>query len=403
MIILEFIAPQLSDELQKKANNYLTQMTAMIDFAKKKPDYSINKFKQYFATEKYENRLINNFFVGYQGKPKEGSTDSAEWQAGFRSDAFASEIYASPMIKQAIIQSSYGRCAYCETLIHQSQYGDVEHFRPKSAYVNDIEEALNYPGYYWLAYSPENLLFSCATCNEAYKKNYFPIRGVRAQSAEDNLLTEHPVFINPYTENPRNVIRFSALTGKAYGFDLISKFYEDTQGFSHSQTEEHIWTTPSAIPEDYLTYCHTSIIQTDDETSMAYRQWLQTQSSENNVLTRGIRLIQLLGLNRPSLIRARLSTMRGLIGLYTSAIRYNSESAKQAISPYSSPGTNNATAGEYISCGIDVLQTCDKSNIGTEPLLIVIIMLFQTSLTLLTSNHHLKKIIIFNTSFLGKT
>lgn len=53
-----------------------------------------------------------------------------------------------------------GKCAYCETKVEQYH---VDHYRPKVTY-------------YWLAYSWDNLIISCPTCNE-YKNDLFDIQG----------------------------------------------------------------------------------------------------------------------------------------------------------------------------------------------------------------------------------
>ena len=48
-------------------------------------------------------------------------------------------------------------------------YGDVEHFRPKSKY-------------WWLAYCLDNYLVSCAICNQKFKSNVFPILNDKLKS-----------------------------------------------------------------------------------------------------------------------------------------------------------------------------------------------------------------------------
>ena len=366
MIKLNLLPAEQPKDLIEKADLMGAQMTEMLNFAYDNKGRNLKEFVAYFKTKKYSDSLINNFFAGYEGNPADGST---QWQAGFKSSAFSSEIYASRAIKQAIIHSSCGRCAYCESLIHQDQYGDVEHFRPKSAYADDIEESLSYPGYFWLAYRPENLLYSCAICNEAYKKNYFPIFGHRARNPGDDLSEEMPVFLNPYEEDPRLVIRFSALTGHAYPFDLVSRFYGDWKGLNQAQTEEFIWKNPTGIPEDYLKYGTTSLLQTDPEVSSAYVEWLKSQNGSDYSLVRGIRLIRLLGLNRPTLVRARLCAMRSLVATYLLVKQTGSEACKSLLNSYLSKDDATPAIGEYISCGLDTLQTCELSDTNSEHLM----------------------------------
>ena len=47
--------------------------------------------------------------------------------------------------------------------------GDVEHFRPKSAVLDDPLHG----GYWWLAYDFQNYLLSCSLCNRVRKKTRF--------------------------------------------------------------------------------------------------------------------------------------------------------------------------------------------------------------------------------------
>ena len=66
--------------------------------------------------------------------------------------------YKQSDVKRSLKTLYRGKCAFCEQCIEQFH---VEHFRPKSIY-------------YWLAYSWDNLLAACATCNQ-HKDNKFEI------------------------------------------------------------------------------------------------------------------------------------------------------------------------------------------------------------------------------------
>ena len=72
--------------------------------------------------------------------------------------------------KAQLLVESNNKCAYCETPTRVVTYGDVEHFRPKSIY-------------WWLAYSYENYLPSCGTCNQEYKKDLFELENKKNQLA----------------------------------------------------------------------------------------------------------------------------------------------------------------------------------------------------------------------------
>jgi uncharacterized protein (TIGR02646 family) len=127
--------------------------------------------------------------------------------------------------KESLLKDTHNKCAYCEASIKSTGYGDVEHYRPKSVY-------------WWLAYSFENYLVSCAMCNQAFKSNKFPrrtggskMRGPRvrkntsanklaqlSQTAAPNPqdipvlaayknahFDEKPGLLNPYMEDPELV------------------------------------------------------------------------------------------------------------------------------------------------------------------------------------------------------
>jgi hypothetical protein len=126
--------------------------------------------------------------------------------------------------KKQLLVESHDKCAYCETPTAVVDYGDVEHFRPKSIY-------------WWLAYSYENYLPSCAICNQKYKKDKFdlddktlqlkgpdltglsaaqltalapkltvdPVDNASGRDLEDfktELLTETALLVNPYFDDP---------------------------------------------------------------------------------------------------------------------------------------------------------------------------------------------------------
>ena len=129
-----------------------------------------------------------------------------------------SDIYAAPDVKQTLKNDmQHGKCCFCESKIAHVAEGDVEHFRPKKAVLEDGQ--LKRPGYYWLAYNWENLLLSCELCNRREKGNKFPIDGTRAETPEDDLGQEHPLFIDPAgTDDPETLISFTDL-GRAIAVD----------------------------------------------------------------------------------------------------------------------------------------------------------------------------------------
>ncbi len=88
---------------------------------------------------------------------------------------FDASIYGDATVKKQLVLEQHGKCCYCEALFTDNGFGDVEHFRPKKGYQKHGKLGLTYPGYYWLAYEWQNLLFSCEVCNRRFKRNRFPL------------------------------------------------------------------------------------------------------------------------------------------------------------------------------------------------------------------------------------
>ena len=121
--------------------------------------------------------------------------------------------------REEIFAAFSGKCAYCESNISADQPGDVEHFRPKGGIVDENDKPVYlldkngnrisnpdgtsklHPGYYWLAYSWQNLLPSCAQCNRPNKRTRFPVKGFRADSP-GNETKEDPLLLHPLVDDP---------------------------------------------------------------------------------------------------------------------------------------------------------------------------------------------------------
>ena len=125
------------------------------------------------------------------------------------------------------------KCVYCE---HQLGDGmEVEHFRPKGR----VDGEPTHRGYWWLALQWENLLPSCAGCNQrrsqhlvsvitteaeyaalqgkrprktAGKGNHFPISGVRAFAPTDSLPDEDHDILDPTVDDPGRYLTWSVNT-----------------------------------------------------------------------------------------------------------------------------------------------------------------------------------------------
>ena len=113
-------------------------------------------------------------------------------------------------VKPALKAAQHGKCCYCESKVRSA---DVEHFRPvKSTRQSAQKSPRKKPGYYWLAYDWQNLLWACRDCNEYFKNDRFPLQNpaARARSHKDDLSAEKPLLIDPATEDPAQHLRFHA-------------------------------------------------------------------------------------------------------------------------------------------------------------------------------------------------
>ena len=113
--------------------------------------------------------------------------------------------YKNHDIKDKLNKLYHHKCAYCEDHAEQTH---VDHYRPKKEY-------------YWLAYSWDNLICSCPTCNQ-FKKNNFAIKGKKANppkttgdlndiniwSSQKYDRQEKPMLLNPERDVLKNVFLF---------------------------------------------------------------------------------------------------------------------------------------------------------------------------------------------------
>jgi uncharacterized protein (TIGR02646 family) len=110
--------------------------------------------------------------------------------------ATGNSVWNDERIKEPLRISSHGKCAYCEcSIVEESKYMEVEHFKDKHSYPDDVVR--------W-----ENLLPSCKRCNG--------IKGTHD-------VIETPI-INPYQDHPRDHIYYKnyRLKGKTdKGIDTI--------------------------------------------------------------------------------------------------------------------------------------------------------------------------------------
>lgn len=126
-------------------------------------------------------------------------------------------LYGAPTVKRALLNAQHGKCAFCESKIEATGHGDVEHFRPKAAVRQKSSAPAQVPGYWWLAYDWDNLLASCARCNQSHKRELFPLvnPGARARGPTEDLRLERPLLIHPGAEDPSFHLSFHSETPRA--------------------------------------------------------------------------------------------------------------------------------------------------------------------------------------------
>ncbi|WP_348800173.1 retron system putative HNH endonuclease [Flavobacterium adhaerens] len=96
-------------------------------------------------------------------------------------------------VKTSLKEMFKKKCAFCESHITHVDYGQIEHFKPKSKYPN-------------LCFEWNNFLLSCSICNgKSNKGDKFPLEDERGP------------FINPIDENPDEFLKFE--------FDEITKTF----------------------------------------------------------------------------------------------------------------------------------------------------------------------------------
>ena len=116
-----------------------------------------------------------------------------------------------------LFERQHSKCAYCE--ISNDDCGSpVEHFRPKLGAEGKSGKSWQVASthYWWLAWSWENLLFSCELCNhKGNKGNKFPIRATTLRLSSPtspcpdpipdihyNCTVEDRLLIDPRLDNP---------------------------------------------------------------------------------------------------------------------------------------------------------------------------------------------------------
>lgn len=123
------------------------------------------------------------------------------------------KIWTSRIVLDALSRVFISKCAYCETPLHDSEFGEVSHHRPtgNAMGLHDRKSDSSSTDYYgWFAYEWENLFLACAECNRS-KRNIFPLNGPRARlrcTWSEAEASEQTLVINPCRSEPRKHLSF---------------------------------------------------------------------------------------------------------------------------------------------------------------------------------------------------
>lgn len=90
----------------------------------------------------------------------------ADYEAVRQRGGFDFKLYRHSSVRHALSQLFNGKCAYCEAPILATGHGDIELFRPKSGVI--AADGAHLPlHYWWLANEWSNLYLACTDCNRA--------------------------------------------------------------------------------------------------------------------------------------------------------------------------------------------------------------------------------------------
>ena len=95
---------------------------------------------------------------------------------------------------------SKNRCPVCEELLDQKGIREtkssIDHFRPKSGEGTD-------PGYPFMEYEENNYIIMCQSCNNDYKKSFFPLEDNSPRAiTKEGIVDEKPLLIDLRKEDP---------------------------------------------------------------------------------------------------------------------------------------------------------------------------------------------------------
>ncbi len=150
-----------------------------------------------------------------------------------KGDSTYTDRYKQDDTKAALRCAFHDKCAYCE---NKQERMEVEHYRPTRKYP-------------WLAYSWDNLLWACSSCNTK-KGSAFLIKKQKAVFDAQSLANIHalateyadsekPVLLNPTLDNLNNLFTYDQ-DGAIKG--------NETRSFSITRNKPSVWQCAAFVP-----------------------------------------------------------------------------------------------------------------------------------------------------------
>ncbi len=334
---LEIATNQVTDLLKRVSEPHEYRILANADRSR--------LLKDGFASD-----LVDNLVYLTERSPEgQEKLNKDRHAVGFNAIAFDASLYAAKPIIQGLSKASDGRCYWCETPLNAlgEDPNLVSHYRPPTGYLKN--GLLRREAYAHLAYKTDNLMFCCPQCSQQNKGLQFPTLDERHAPAV-SVQEEHPVLINPMQENPRDYIRFNPLNGLAYAFDLVKAFYLQ-KGMDEASIDAYLNQNAHNIPMQVdLQGNSLSEPLLDAE----FKAWFGSLlPGDKTHLSRGQTSIDLLNLNRPTLITAR---WQHLTHLWLSAHKWLQANKSDPATSVIPPLANHA----FVSLSTDALAAWEK-------------------------------------------
>lgn len=107
--------------------------------------------------------------------------------------------------RHVIRRQQHRKCAYCERKVAPSD--PLDHHRPRRPLRPSAGTPLTHSGYFWLTWSPGNLMQACTTCN-GHKGAKYPVDNERLVPWSEPTDGEMPSWVDPLREDPTEHIAF---------------------------------------------------------------------------------------------------------------------------------------------------------------------------------------------------